>query len=324
LALDCVRAYGLTCAVDFEWAWCPAAASECRPDLRLSLNDPLRFEQRTASDYQLQAQRLSSSGGASPTVRVERGCDGSHRVAYADGAEFIIDAGVSEVIGVSRSELTLEDLLIYVQGPILGFVQRLRGVTCLHASAVVVDGAAIAVVGDAGLGKSTSAAAFARLGLPVLTDDVLPLGDHGDSFDVQPGLPRVLLWPASVESLFGDAEALPRIVSSWDKRYLDLTRPPYRFAREPAPLAAIYILGDRLAPGLPAQISALEGTQALLRLIANTYSNDFIDANTRAREFEVLGRIVRQLPIRRVRAPDDRGSVTRVCETILEDFHTLR
>ena len=52
---------------------------------------------------------------------------------------------------------------------------RLRGVPALHASAVAVGGAALAVVGSAGAGKSTTAAARAARGHAVVADDVLAL-----------------------------------------------------------------------------------------------------------------------------------------------------
>jgi hypothetical protein len=187
-----------------------------------------------------------------------------------------------------------------------------------------VDGQAIAVVGMAGMGKSTSAAAFARLGLPVLTDDVLALRDDGDSFHVQPGLPRVLLWPPSAEALFGAADALPRIVNTWEKCYLDLRQPGYHFARQPAPLGAIYVLAERMDGPGQTEIRPFTGTEAVISLVANTYANDFLDARMRASEFEVLGRLVRHVPIRRVRAPHDRGAVTQVCEAILADFRGLQ
>jgi hypothetical protein len=284
-----------------------------------------RFNARAAqSCFQLYAHRFANDGAGTAVVRIDRSADGAYRVTYRDGAEFIIDTASWEVFGVSRSELTLDDLLVYLQGPILGFVLRLRGVTCLHASGAVVDGRAVAVVGRAGMGKSTSAAVFARLGLPVLTDDVLALRDDGDSFHVQPGLPRVLLWPQSAEALFGAPDALPRIVSTWEKCYLDLTQPGYRFATEPAPLGAVYVLGDRVVGTNGTRIEPLTGADALVNLVANTYANDFLDAGMRADEFRVLSRVVQHVPVRRVHAPDDRGAVTRVCEAIIEDFRALQ
>jgi hypothetical protein len=253
-------------------------------------------------------------------VRVERGSDGHFRVAYADGARFAIDPTCSEIFGVASGELTDDDLLVYLQGPILGFALRLRGVTCLHASAAIVDGRCFAIVGAAGMGKSTSAAAFARFGLEVLTDDVLALRDRGTSFDVQPGLPRVLLWPESVTTLFGHADALPRIVSTWGKRYLDLTQPGYRFAREASPLGAVYLLGERLAPGATPQITQLQGASALAWLLANTYANDFLDTRLRVEELAVLGRLATHVPILLLRLPDNRRAPSLACEAVIADF----
>jgi len=316
--------YGLACSINFEWPWCPRSPADRAPELRVILGDLGRFSARVEGAYRPYAQRASRNGAAPPVVRVDRAEDGHIRVAYRDGAEFIIDTTTWEVFGISHSELTLDDLLVYLQGPILGVVLRLRGVTCLHASGAVVDGDAVAVVGMAGMGKSTSAAAFARLGLPVLTDDVLALRDEGDSFYVQPGLPRVLLWPPSVEALFGAPDALPRIVSTWEKCYLDLTQPGYRFAEQPAPLGAIYVLSERLDGAEQTRIETLTGTEALINLVANTYANDFLDPRMRADEFEALTRVLRHVPVRRVRAPNDRGAVTRVCESIVEDFRAQR
>jgi hypothetical protein len=279
-----------------------------------------RFADLTAADYVPYRHRPADDPLEDAVVRVARGSDGHYRVSYADGAEFVIDSTASEIYGVAGDRLTHDDLLVYLQGPILGFALRLRGITCLHASAAIVDGQAVAVLGAAGMGKSTTAAMCARLGLPVLTDDVLALDDRGRAFDVQPGLPRILLWPPSVGALFGDPDALPRVVGNWDKRYLDLTGPGFRFARRAAPLGAVYVLGERLAPGQEVEISERRGTQALAFLVANTYANDFLDARLRSRELDVLGRLVTHVPVRMVRAPDDRGALARVCDALLADF----
>jgi len=266
-------------------------------------------------------QRAGSDPTQPPIVRLGRGDDGHFRLTYCDGAEFAIDAAASEVFGICRrGELTRDDLLVYLQGPVLGFVLRLRGVTCLHASAAISDGRAFAIVGRGGIGKSTSAAILARMGLPVLTDDVLALADRATAFDVQPGLPRVLLWSESVHALFGHPEALPRIVGAWDKRYLDLMQSGYRFGAQAAPLGAIYVFGERLAADAAPTIAPLRGAEAMTYLLANTYANDFLDAEQRARELEVLGRLASRTPIRLVRAPEVRAQAARVCEAVLADF----
>jgi len=317
-------AYGLTCEVLFDWPWAPTADAGAPVQLRIELGTLGPYAGCAPADYRLHAVRAGEGPSTPERVRVERGPDGHYRVRYADGAVFVIDPTATQIYGACGDTLTLDDLIVYLQGPILGFALRLRGVTCLHASAVVVDGRALALVGDGGMGKSTSAACFAQLGLAVLTDDVLALAELEGRPIVQPGLPRLMLWPESVEALWGTPDALPLVVAGWDKRYLDLNQPGYRFAPRSAPLGALYVIEERLAVGAEPELGSVTGTEALVSLVANTYANDFLDNARRAQEFEVLGRLVNRVPVRRLRAPEDRAALPRICAAILADFAALR
>src|SRR5262245_51298038 len=133
-------AYGLSCATNFDWPWCHEASSDRAPDVTLALGELGRYGRQPEDQYQLLAERRSNDRERRVMVRVERSLDDQHlRIRYADGAEFVIDAAASQVFGISRSELSLADLLVYLQAPVLGFLLRLRGVTCLHAAAVELD-----------------------------------------------------------------------------------------------------------------------------------------------------------------------------------------
>ncbi len=114
------------------------------------------------------------------------------RLRYCDGVEFVVDRRGTRVWARWPDKATLEDVTVYLLGPVLGFLLRLRGITCLHASAVAVDGQALAFMGPPGAGKSTTAAAFARRGYPVLTDDITALEEKGERFWVLPGGPAPL------------------------------------------------------------------------------------------------------------------------------------
>ena len=105
--------------------------------------------------------------------------DGSFRLRYSDGVEFGVDRRGTRVWASGPEGTLPEYLAVYLLGPVMGFVLRLRGITCLHASAVMVDNRALAFLGPPGAGKSTLAAAFALSGHPVLSDDVLPLTRSG-------------------------------------------------------------------------------------------------------------------------------------------------
>jgi hypothetical protein len=258
-----------------------------------------------------------------PSVEVLRLPDGSFHLRYDDLTEFTISSGGMTVRVSWSATSTLGDTVTYL-GPVLGFLLRLRGVTALHASAAAVGDTAIALVGDPGAGKSTTAAALARKGLSILTDDLLALAEQSGRFLVQPGVPRVQLWPESAEALWDAPDVLPRIVPNWEKLYLDLKKPGYSHCDRPLPLAAIYVLGERASNGGAPSVEPLRGTEALIRLVANTYANYLLDNEMKAAELAVLGRLVNQVPIRLAKAPDDRKRIPEFCDAVLEDFERIR
>ncbi len=242
---------------------------------------------------------------------------------YSDGVRFTVERRGSEVWAEWPENYSLEDACTYLLGPVMGFVLRLRGVVCLHASAVAIGDQAIALVGLPGAGKSTTAAAFGRCGFPVLADDVVALVDRGEHFLVQPAYPRVNLWPDSVRELFGSEDALPRITPTWDKRYLSLGQNTYPFGHNPLPLGAIYILSGREVSRTAPVIEQLAGSEAFMALVANTYVNYLLDRDMRSREFDALSRMLTAVPVRRVRPTADSWAIFALCETIAADAMRL-
>jgi len=83
-------------------------------------------------------------------------------------------------------------------------------------------GRCVAFLGSPGAGKSTTAAAFARDGHAVLSDDIVALVDQEGTFEVLPAYPHLCLWPDSVTMLYGSPDALPRFSTNWEKRRLAL------------------------------------------------------------------------------------------------------
>jgi hypothetical protein len=256
-----------------------------------------------------------------PALRVFRVLDGKYfRFSYADQTEFVLDNAGTEVWAAWREPLTIEDTATYLLGPVMGFVMLLRGVVCLHASAVAIGDKAIALLGPAGSGKSTTAAAFAERGYSVLAEDVVTLDDRGDHFLVRPGYPCIRLWPPSVKALYGSETHLPKLTPNWDKCYLELSD---NFQREPLQLAAIYHLGERRHDAVAPFVQALDRSEGLMSLVANTYATKLMDKQMRAREFELLTRVLNHVPLRRVTPHADLSLIHELCTRIIADFQNV-
>ena len=263
------------------------------------------------------------NGRSAPALRVWRLAGGAYfRLLYGDGTEFFVDGEGRDVWATWPDSSTLEDTATYLLGPVLGFVLRLRGITCLHASAVAIGDCAIALLGPASAGKSTAAAAFCQMGHPVLADDIVALSERDDVFQVQPAYPQLRLWPESAAFLYGSADALPRLTPTWEKRALNLTQNGRGFEPRPLRLAAIYVLAER-SPDPEPRIESLRGRESLLALLANTYAGYLLDARMRSQEFDSLGRLAASVHVRRVVPPADPAHIARLCQHILTDCEAL-
>ena len=188
---------------------------------------------------------VSESG--EPALRIWRVDGGAlFRLSYTSGMQFWLDRRGTEIWASWPETSSLNDAATYLLGPVLGILLRLRGIVCLHASAIAVGGTAVAFVGPAGAGKSTTAAIFAQRGCAVLSDDIVALAEEPDTFRVLPAYPHVCLWPDSVGMLYGSPDRLPRFVPDWEKRCLALGRDDQlKFAQRALPLGVIYLLQER-------------------------------------------------------------------------------
>ncbi len=234
-----------------------------------------------------------------------------------------MDREGTEVWATWPANLTLEDAATYLLGPVLGLLLRLRGVTCLHASAVAFGENAVAFVGSEGAGKSTTAAALAQRGHAILSDDVVALAERNGSFLVHPAYPYLCLWPESVESLYGSAEALPQFSANYEKRCLSLGKQELQFAEQALPLAAIYILGERRGNPAPL-VEELTPQRSFLALVANTFATNTLDSEMRAKEFEILARVAPAVPIRALYAHHDASRLPDLCDLLDNEVQKLR
>jgi hypothetical protein len=252
-----------------------------------------------------------------PTVVVHRRADGAFRLRYADGCEYHVDAAGTHVACAWPAHYTVEDAATYLLGPVLGLVLRLRGIPALHASAVAIGGTALAIVGSAGAGKSTTAAALAARGHAVVADDVLALRGTESAVLAQPAYPHLRLWPDVVPALYGPGAELPLLTPNWSKRLL---RVDAAFHPDPLPLGAVYVLAAREdGPDAP-RLEPMGGVEGVLALVANAYVGWFPDRAAQARELEMLGRVAGTVPLVRAVPHADPARLAALCGMVEDDF----
>jgi len=240
--------------------------------------------------------------------------------------EFVLRQAGRHIIAGRSAGATMDDVAAYLLGPVMGAVLRLHGFVCLHGSAVVIDGRAIALMAPPGHGKSTLAATFAQMGHPVLTDDILVIVKEENQVKVKPSYPQIRLRPEAVESLFSRCDALPRLSPKnpkLAKHVLHLTGPDFRFADEAVRLNAIYTgrEDERIAS---TRIKGLNGIARFLAICGNTYLTPVMDEKMHRTHFEVLERVAETVPVRCIETPD-RNAMTphELCGHILEDLNGM-
>jgi hypothetical protein len=252
------------------------------------------------------------------------GPDAGFRIVMRDGPAFVIDprgtridvdAGVQPAAHVSE----------YVVGPMLGLALRRRGVVCLHASAVDVGDGAAAFVGHSGSGKSTLAMAFAMRGCPIVTDDLAALTERAGRMHVYPGAGYLRARRGEAERLAAAANRLSDLRESPDPEYVDLSANANALptGNNAVALRAVYVLDSSDAGAGARPITALTGHQAFMALAADTWGTRLLDPMERQSEFNVLTRLLAQVPVRHVAVQQASGLADALADAIERDLGQL-
>jgi hypothetical protein len=294
-------ACGLTIAADAPIAGLsPSSDTVTDPDVRVSLRGGEPIPPPHAGGHTWYTSDYYDAAGTPVLLAVLDQRDGSYWLRYSEGAAFRIDGAARCVDAWWVDPLTDADAITYLLGPVLAFLLRLRGRVPLHASGVAIDGSAVLFAGTAGAGKSTTAAALASLGHPLLSDDVVPLADGDAGPSAWPGYPRVSLCDDAAQALFAAGDELPAFSATYRKRYLDLETAGLAFQHEPLPIGQVVVLAGH-TPGSAPAVRPLGPREALVALLPHTYGTYLIDMGMRAREFDVLARLVEAVPVYEVR-----------------------
>lgn len=217
-------------------------------------------------------------------------------------------------------------------GPVLGTALQLQGVTLLHASCVAIDGHAVAFCARSGMGKSTLAASFARAGTPLVSDDVLPLEFQDDTapggkasggtVQASPYVPRIKLWEESLHAFGGDAEQYDRILSRFAKRRVEAASWG-AVARDPLPLAVIYVLTPHREAARPIEINAIDEFEATMCLAASMYQAETYTDERAAFALDAAAKLPAAVPVRQVSYARSYDGLDELRAAILSDAGSL-
>jgi hypothetical protein len=214
------------------------------------------------------------------------------------------------------SDVDPRALRLAIVGPLLGVVLWQRGKCVLHASTVAIGGRAVAFCGPSGAGKSTLAAALLRSGHALLADDITVIDRDAPIPLVEPGFPRIKLWPDSASALSLDTEALPLLHPDRSKRSLLTTA---NFAAQPLPLARCYLLREGPDPS----ICELSASDAVLSLVKCTYQSQWLhDTATAALNLATCGKLVRSGAVRGLQRPRSFDALAALTRLIEQDVRT--
>jgi len=240
--------------------------------------------------------------------------DGTAYVRWCDRFEFAVAGDGGRVLWRKLVEVPNEVLFTYLLGHVLSYCLLARGFEQLHATAVVIDGSAIALLGGCGFGKSTLAAALLSRGYPLLTDDVLVLRFQENSVVARPSLPRIKLLPESTPSLFAGLQSIP--MNHLTTKMIFQLNSDQHVSQE-FPLRSIYLLPQK--SGSRISVRQLRGHASFLPLISNCF-NDIVTSPERLKQqFAFASRVAELVPVRQLSYPKKLAMLPRVVDTILAD-----
>jgi hypothetical protein len=122
-----------------------------------------------------------------------------HTIRFTDECDFRISADQRSIVVDVAPEFKRELAPVILTGNVLAAVLGLQGECVLHASGVRSDDLTLAILGGAGLGKSTLAALLCARGAELISDDLLRVAANGDRPYCYTGTTQIRLRPKAAQ-----------------------------------------------------------------------------------------------------------------------------
>jgi len=197
----------------------------------------------------------------------------------------------------------------FVATDLLACRRYLSGLLSIHASAVAWPSGGIALVGESGAGKSTTAMALVeRGGAAFLADDIVPLDIVGNS--------QALIQPVEDAFWLGEDSRVAFGIADPSTKSKRACAPRAR-AREAAPLRCIVQLVFDNGADKP-ELSRLSGQDTFVVLSRSQVSFSFGDVDAVVRDLEIRARLAACVPLLSLRRRRSFDALPVVTELLLE------
>jgi hypothetical protein len=236
------------------------------------------------------------------------------RVHFGDGRALLVEDGrrVTVQWDSHDDDEADADLSWLVQGWSMTLASLQRGQLSLHASTVRIGDEVVALAGQQGAGKSTTAMGLRARGHQLLVDDTTIIEFRDDGAWTTPYVRNVHLLPDAAEAVGVDFDALPPLAGRFGKSAFLAEEPPL----EPHRIDRIVVL-VKVPSASEVTLAPLSGAQRVqaLRLHVNRRGLAPVILG-RQRFFAQLARLADTTPVHVMRRPTDEWTLDEVLDAI--------
>jgi hypothetical protein len=218
-----------------------------------------------------------------------------------------------EIIVNSNVDINPTFLRSLILGRAMGTLLHQRGFLVLHASAVNIDGSAVAFLGRRGNGKSTTTMALINSNYPLVADDVLAIKIEDNIALTIPSFPKIKLRQDIMESFTEKIDLDAQIHPDIKKYYYAVKN----FSYKPLPLKIIYILEK----GNKSKISSLETQEAIINLIRHSYCVSILEGDEQQENLKQCANIIKSVHVKCLNTNHHMDKLNSLAKLIEKDIN---
>ncbi len=206
----------------------------------------------------------------------------------------------------------------YLQSIGIAIWLELRGIICLHANALELNGRAIGLLAPSRMGKTTLTAKLLDNGWAFLTDDMLALHKRASGWVVYPSWPRMRMWPDIGAVLGGVAfeQGVP-VHRRFSKRSVGLAGRRSPNGKTGVHIETLYVLDRVRDASAPVTLTPVDSAEAAILLVRNSIIGSASAAmGLQRRRLALISAILTEVNVIRLRYPDGLMNLGLVSNTI--------